>query len=157
MSGRAEVEDAFDRLVAEGRDRLSRPLLPLVTTAFVGGVDVGIGVLIFLVVKAQTRTGSWRRWPSPSGRRSVAGAQRVVHRELPGPGRRGRRPSGHVTRLLGCGWSSLAANLIGGIAMAAMIVTALPRLRATAVEAGAHYADSESPRNRSSSRYWLVW
>ena len=55
--GEPEVEDAFDRLVAEGRDRLSRPLLPLVTTAFVGGVDVGIGVLIFLVVKAQTQNG----------------------------------------------------------------------------------------------------
>jgi hypothetical protein len=62
-----EVEDAFDRLVAEGRDRLARPMLPLLTTAFVGGIDVGIGVLIYLVVKQETGTVCSPRWPLRSG------------------------------------------------------------------------------------------
>jgi len=45
-STREEPEDAFDRLVTEGQDRLTRPLL---NTAF--------GVLIYLVVKAETGNG----------------------------------------------------------------------------------------------------
>src|SRR6202012_4332721 len=49
-----EVEEAFDRLVSEGRDRLARPLLPLAATGFVGGLHVGVGVLAFLVVDHQT-------------------------------------------------------------------------------------------------------
>ena len=43
-----EVEEAFDRLVSEGSNRLARPLVPLLATGFVGGIDVGVGVLAFL-------------------------------------------------------------------------------------------------------------
>jgi formate-nitrite transporter family protein len=49
-----EIEEAFDRLVQEGDDRLSRPLLPLLATGFLGGVDVGVGVLAYLVVRHET-------------------------------------------------------------------------------------------------------
>src|SRR6195952_4691743 len=50
----AEVEEAFDRLVNEGTDRLRRPLLPLLATGFLGGVDVGVGVIAYLVVRNET-------------------------------------------------------------------------------------------------------
>ncbi|WP_255449038.1 formate/nitrite transporter family protein [Cellulomonas sp. JZ18] len=49
-----EIEDAFDRLVEEGEDRLSRPWLPLVSTGLLGGIDVGTGALAYLVVLEQT-------------------------------------------------------------------------------------------------------
>src|ERR1700710_2456507 len=49
-----ELEETFDRLVDEGHDRLDRPLLPLVATGFLGGLDVGVGVLMYLVVDAKT-------------------------------------------------------------------------------------------------------
>ena len=49
-----EMDDAFDRLVSEGRTRLARPWLLLATTGLVGGIDVGTGVLAYLVVKNQT-------------------------------------------------------------------------------------------------------
>jgi formate/nitrite transporter FocA (FNT family) len=49
-----EVEEAFDRLVSEGSNRLARPLVPLLATGFVGGIDVGIGVLVYLVVDHDT-------------------------------------------------------------------------------------------------------
>src|SRR6202020_363547 len=49
-----EVEEAFDRLVSEGSDRLARPLVPLVATGFMGGIDVGVGVLASLVVDHET-------------------------------------------------------------------------------------------------------
>jgi formate/nitrite transporter FocA (FNT family) len=140
--GEPEVEDAFDRLVAEGRDRLSRPLLPLVTTAFVGGVDVGIGVLIFLVVKAQTQNGLLAAMAFTVGFVALLLARSELFTEnflVPVTAVVAR--AGTVTRLLRLWVVSLAANLIGGLAMAAMIVTALPDVRATAVETGAHYAE----------------
>ena len=46
-----ELELAYERLVAESHGRLDRPLL---ATGFLGGVDVGVGVLIYLVVEAET-------------------------------------------------------------------------------------------------------
>ncbi|GIG28157.1 hypothetical protein Cma02nite_07570 [Cellulomonas marina] len=49
-----EVEDAFDRLVDEGEDRLARPWWPLVSTGILGGIDIGTGVLAYLVVLAAT-------------------------------------------------------------------------------------------------------
>src|SRR3546814_7801389 len=39
-----EEEEAYDRLVDEGHERLSRPLLPLLATGLLGGIDVGVGV-----------------------------------------------------------------------------------------------------------------
>ena len=47
-----ELEETYDRLIEEGHERLDRPLLPLLATGFLGGIDVGVGVLMFLVVKA---------------------------------------------------------------------------------------------------------
>ena len=49
-----EVEEAFDRLASEGSNRLARPLVPLLATGFVGGIDVGAGVLAYLVVGHET-------------------------------------------------------------------------------------------------------
>lgn len=49
-----EIEEAYDRLVSEGEERLGRPFLPLVATGLLGGIDVGAGVLIYLVVKKDT-------------------------------------------------------------------------------------------------------
>lgn len=52
--GEPEVEEAFDRLVSEGSDRLARPLLPLLATGFLGGIDIGVGILASLVVDEKT-------------------------------------------------------------------------------------------------------
>ena len=49
-----ELEDAFDRLVDEGEVRLKRSTLALLTTGILGGLDVGIGVLAYLVVEHLT-------------------------------------------------------------------------------------------------------
>src|SRR3546814_10363820 len=47
-----EEEEAYDRIVDEGHERLSRPLLPLLATGLLGGIDAGVGVLSYLVVLA---------------------------------------------------------------------------------------------------------
>ena len=49
-----EIEDAFDRLVDEGEVRLARPVLALLSTGLLGGIDIGAGVLAYLLVDAST-------------------------------------------------------------------------------------------------------
>lgn len=136
-----EIEDAFDRLVSEGRDRLSRPLLPLLTTAFVGGLDVGIGVLIYLVVRAETGNALLAAAVFPIGFVALLLARSELFTEnflVPVTAVVARE--GSVAELVRLWVLSLAANLVGGFVMAAMIAVALPDVRATAVETGSHYA-----------------
>jgi formate/nitrite transporter FocA (FNT family) len=136
-----EVEDAFDRLVSEGQDRLTRPLLPLLTTAFVGGIDVGLGVLIFLVVKSETGNGLLAAAAFTIGFVTLLLARSELFTEnflVPVIAVVARE--GTIGQLLRLWVLSLTANLVAGFGMAAMIVVALPRLDATAVETGSHYA-----------------
>jgi formate/nitrite transporter FocA (FNT family) len=137
-----EVEDAFDRLVSAGQDRLGRPLLPLLTTAFVGGIDVGIGVLVYLVVKAETGSSLVAALSFPIGFVALLLARSELFTEnflVPVTAAvAGKGTPGQLLRL----WTlSLAANLVGGLVMAVMIVIALPDVHDTAVQTGAHYAE----------------
>src|SRR5690242_18775093 len=45
-----ELDDAFDRLVDEGTVRLARPWPSLLVTGLLGGIDIGTGVLAYLLV-----------------------------------------------------------------------------------------------------------
>src|SRR5947209_14701563 len=51
-----ELEEAFERLVDEGEVRLRRPILALLSTGVLGGIDVGTGVLAYLLVKQATHS-----------------------------------------------------------------------------------------------------
>jgi formate/nitrite transporter FocA (FNT family) len=132
-----EVEDAFDRLVDAGQGRLTRPLLPLLSTAFVGGIDVGIGVLVYLVVKAETGSSLLAALSFPVGFVALLLNRNELFTEnflVPVTATvAGKGTLGQLLRL----WTlSLAANLIGGLVMAVMIVVALPDVRDTAVQTG---------------------
>jgi formate/nitrite transporter FocA (FNT family) len=136
-----EIEEAFDRLVNEGEDRLSRPLLPLLATGFLGGVDVGVGVLAYLVVKHETGDSLLAALAFTIGFVALLMARSELFTEnflVPVIAVvAGRRSIVELARL----WLvTLAMNLAGGFVLAAMIVVALPDVRPTAVEAGSHYA-----------------
>jgi formate/nitrite transporter FocA (FNT family) len=136
-----EVEEAFDRLVSEGSDRLARPLVPLLVTGFVGGIDVGVGVLAYLVVDRETGQPLLAAAAFPVGFIALLLARSELFTEnflVPVTARIAGR--GSWPRLVRLWLVTLAANLAGGIVMAAMIVYARPDLRATAAEAGRHYA-----------------
>jgi len=135
------VEEAFDRLVSEGSDRLARPLVPLLATGFVGGIDVGVGVLAFLVVDHETGQPLLAAAAFPVGFIALLLARSELFTEnflVPVTARiAGRGSWWQLVRL----WLvTLAANLAGGIVMAALIINARPELRATAAELGRHYA-----------------
>jgi formate/nitrite transporter FocA (FNT family) len=136
-----EIEEAFDRLVAEGDDRLSRPLLPLLATGFLGGVDVGVGVLAYLVVKHETGNSLLAALAFTIGFVALLMARSELFTEnflVPVTAVVAGR--GSITQLARLWGVTLTLNLAGGFVMAGMIVVGLPDVRPTAVEAGAHYA-----------------
>jgi formate-nitrite transporter family protein len=139
--GEPEVEEAFDRLLAEGKDRLARPLIPLVATGLLGGVDVGVGVLAYLVVEQKTHQQLLAAAAFTIGFIALLLARSELFTEnflVPVTA----LVAGHGSWYkLGRLWLvTLVANLAGGLAMAGMIVVSQPDLRVTAAETGRHYA-----------------
>jgi formate/nitrite transporter FocA (FNT family) len=136
------VEEAFNRLVAEGEVRLARPSLALVSTGLLGGIDIGTGVLAYLIVDAKTHDVVLSGIAFSLGFVALLLARSELFTEnflVP-----------VLTVVAGkAGWLSLtrlwtltlAANLAGGWVITWLIVTARPDLKATAVEVGTHYAD----------------
>jgi formate-nitrite transporter family protein len=139
--GEPEVEEAFDRLLSEGTDRLSRPVLPLLATGLLGGIDVGVGVLACLVVDHATRQPLLGALAFTVGFIALLLARSELFTEnflVPVTARAAGRGTWFQ---LGRLWLvTLAANLVGGLMMAAMIVSAEPSLGATAAGLGRHYA-----------------
>lgn len=136
-----EVEEAFDRLVAEGQERLTRPLLPLVATGFLGGVDVGVGVLIYLVVKSETGSSLLAGMAFTIGFVALLMARSELFTEnflVPVTAVVARQ--GTLLELIRLWVVTLVVNLFAGFLMAGMIYVALPEVRTTAMSAGTHYA-----------------
>jgi formate/nitrite transporter FocA (FNT family) len=136
-----ELEETFDRLVDEGHERLDRPLLPLVATGFLGGVDVGVGVLMYLVVDAKTDNPLLASLAFTVGFVALLLANSELFTEnFLVPVISVVAKVGTVPQLVRLWGVTLMANLVAGFAMAGMIVVALPDVHDAAVRAGSHYA-----------------
>ncbi len=137
-----EVEEAFDRLVGQGRERLVRPLLPLVATGLLGGIDVGVGVLAYLVVEHETGNALLGALAFTVGFVALlmAGSELFTENFLV-PVVAVVAQDGTILQLLRLWIVSLAANLLTGLGMAAMTIYALPDVQDTAIASGAHYAE----------------
>ncbi len=136
-----EIEDAFERLVTEGETRLTRPMLPLMATGLLGGIDVSVGVLMYLLVKHETGNSLLAALAFTVGFVALLLARSELFTEnflVPVTAVAARH--GSVGQLLRLWAVSLAANLAGGFLMAGMIIAALPQLRSTAAESGSHFA-----------------
>ena len=139
--GEPEVEQAFDRLISEGSDRLSRPLLPLLATGLLGGIDVGVGVLAYLVVDHETGQPLLAAVAFTIGFIALLLARSELFTEnFLVPVTAAAAGHGSWLQLARLWLVTLAANLAGGLLMAEMIATALPELRPTAARLGHHYA-----------------
>ena len=142
----AEVEQTFERTVAEGRERLTRRWGPLIATGLVGGTDVALGVLAYLLV----------RWAAGPGEIShlAAGlafsigfiALTLARSELftenflvPVITVVTRQAT--VRSLLRLWWVTAAANLVSGWLITGLIMAGFPQLGHVATEAGAVYVD----------------
>jgi formate/nitrite transporter FocA (FNT family) len=136
-----EVEEALNRLVSEGSNRLDRPLVPLLATGFVGGIDVGVGVLAYLVVYHETGQPMLAAVAFPIGFIALLLVRSELFTEnflVPVTAR--IAGSGSWPQLVRLWLVTLAANLVGGLVMAGLIAVALPDLRSVAATLGHHYA-----------------
>jgi len=137
-----ELEEAFDRLVSEGQERLSRPLLPLVSTGLLGGVDVSLGILIYLVVETETGQPLLASLAFTVGFIALLMARSELFTEnFLVPVMAVVAKEGTVRELVRLWLLTLLLNLVAGFGMAWMMVVALPDIQPAAVESGAHYAE----------------
>ena len=87
------LEEAFDRQVREGTQRLGRPWREVLVTGFFGGTEVAVGVLALVAVVHETRqpvdAGAASRSPSASSR-CCWGRSELFTEGLPHPGADGR-------------------------------------------------------------------
>jgi formate/nitrite transporter FocA (FNT family) len=140
-----EVEETFERTIAEGRRRLSRPWGPLIATGVVGGTDVATGVLAFLLVR--NAAGNSEASHLLAGLAFSIGliALTLARSELFTENflvpvitvvvRQARPVS--LVRL----WTvTLVANLVAGWLITGLIMAGFPKLRQVAVRSGADYA-----------------
>ncbi len=137
-----ELEEAFDRLVEEGQERLERPLLALVSTGLLGGIDVGFGVLAYLVVKEHTGDTLLAGLAFSIGFVALLLARSELFTEnflVPVTAVVAR--SGTLVGLARLWVVTLVANLVGGALIMWILLVARPDLDTTAVEVGTHYAE----------------
>lgn len=137
-----EIEEAFDRLVDEGNERLERPLSALLSTGLLGGVDVGFGVLAFLVVKENTGDTVLAGIAFSIGFVALLLARSELFTEnfmVPVVAVVARK--GTVTQLGRLWGVTFVTNMIGGALIMFIVVTALPDLDETVIEVGTHYAE----------------
>lgn len=137
-----ELNSAFQRSVDEGEVRLSRSWPQLLATGFVGGLDLGIGVMALLVVEHATGSKTLGALAFSIGFIALTLARSELFTEnffVPVAATVARKATvGALLRLWG---GTFAANLAAGWLVTWLIVAALPELRATAVEVGTHYAE----------------
>jgi formate/nitrite transporter FocA (FNT family) len=136
-----ELEEAFDRLVDEGHTRLDRPLLPLLATGFLGGVDVAVGVLAYLVVETETENRLLAALAFTIGFVALLLAKSELFTEnFLVPVISVVAKVGTLSQLVRLWAVTLGANLVAGFAMSGLIVVAMPDVHDAAVKAGSHYA-----------------
>lgn len=137
-----DLEEAFDRLVHEGETRLGRPWLPLLATGLLGGIDVGTGVLAYLVVRHETGNDLLAALAFTVGFVALLLARSELFTEnFLVPVVTVVADRGGVVSLVRLWAVALAMNLAGGWVMALLIIAALPDLKGTARDAGTHYAE----------------
>ncbi|HET9058865.1 MAG TPA: formate/nitrite transporter family protein [Acidimicrobiales bacterium] len=135
-----EVEDAFLRVVDEGRRRMSRRWTSLLATGAVGGIDVGSGVLGLLLVEAATGSKLLGGVAFSIGFIALTLARSELFTEnflIPVSTVIARQAR---TRMLLRLWAgTLITNLLAGWLFTWLIMRGFPSLSRTAVQAGYHY------------------
>ena len=137
-----EVEEAFLRVVDEGRRRMSRRVAPLLATGVVGGIDVGTGVMGLLFVESKTGDKLLGGLAFSFGFVVLALARSELFTEdflIPVSTVIARQARLRMLFRLWAG--TLVANLVGGWVFCWFIIQGFPSVHRTAIEAGASYVD----------------
>ncbi|MGW0160186.1 formate/nitrite transporter family protein [Mycobacterium sp. NPDC003323] len=138
-----ELEDAFNRMVDEGTQRLHRSWREVLITGFFGGTEVAMGVLAYLAVLHATGDHLLAGLAFSIGFLALLLGRSELFTEgflIPITTVAAKRASpAQLARL----WSgTLLANLAGGWVLMWLIMQAFPKLRAQTVESAAHYINA---------------
>jgi formate-nitrite transporter family protein len=136
-----ELERAFDRLVAEGEQRLSRPWRVVLATGFVGGAEISLGVLALVAVVAATGSQLLGGLAFSIGFLALLLGRSELFTEgflVPITTAVAKHATwGQVGRL----WSgTLLANLVGGWVLMWLVAGAYPGLHDQLVTSAEHFA-----------------
>lgn len=135
------LEESIDRQLVEGTQRLSRPWREVLVTGFVGGAEVGIGVLAFLAVLHETGSHLLAGIAFSVGFIALLLGRSELFTEgflVPVVTVAAKRAT--VRQLVKLWSGTLVANLAGGWVVMWLIVLAFPDYHPDLVEAGAHFA-----------------
>src|SRR4051812_48044853 len=125
-----QVEEAFERGVAEGAHRLDRSIASLLATGLVGGLDLGVGVFAMLIVRQETGSKLLGALAFGLGfvALTLAGSELFTENFLiPITAVITIRRHGPM-RLVRLWIGTLVANVIAGFAMMFAVITAYPGL-----------------------------
>jgi formate-nitrite transporter family protein len=144
-----ELEDAFNRMIGEGTQRLHRPWREVLTTGFFGGTEVALGVLAYLSVLSATHNPLLAGLAFSVGFLALLLGRSELFTEgflVPVTTVVAKRAS--VGQLLKLWSGTLLANLAGGWLIMWLIMTGFPKLRAQTIESARHFV--EAPLNAES-------
>lgn len=137
------LENAFERLLSEGAQRLHRTWREVLATGFFGGLEVGFGVLALLAVYEETGSHLLAGVAFSIGFLALQLGRSELFTEgflLPVTAVVSERASWQQLLKL---WSgTLVANLAGGYVFMLMAMAAFPRLHEVVVESGTHFAEA---------------
>ena len=137
-----QLQSAFRQSVEDGRIRLSRSWPNLLSTGFVGGIDIGMGILALLVVEAET--GSRVLGALAFGIGFVAlmlGRSELFTENFLVPVATVVSRQSSLRSLVRLWGGTAVANLVGGFLVTSLIMGALPRLESTAIHTARFYPD----------------
>lgn len=135
-----DENDTFDRIVREGAQRLGRSWLQLTVTGFLGGFDIGVGVIALLLVEDYTHNTLLAGLAFSAGFIALSLARSELFTEnFMVPVVAVVAKAGTPRALAQLWVSTLVMNLIGGWVLAAIVVAAFPDLRNTANTTAAPY------------------
>ena len=134
------LEQAFDRTVEEGEQRLSRPWAGLLTTGFFGGTEIALGVLALLAVLEATGSQLLAGLAFSIGFLALLLGRSELFTEgflVPVTTVVAKRAT---VRQLGRFWvATLAANLVGGWIIMWLVMGGYPDLHAQTIESASHF------------------
>ncbi|GAC1312367.1 MAG: formate/nitrite transporter family protein [Acidimicrobiales bacterium] len=134
------ISPVFDRTVEEGVRRLNRTWPGLLATGWVGGMDVGIGVLALALVKEKTGSDVLAALAFGIGFIALTLAQSELFTEnflVPIAALVAGR--GRIRELVKLWVGTLVMNLVGGWVIMGIVTVGLPKLDKTVVDLGQHF------------------
>ncbi|MGY4709446.1 formate/nitrite transporter family protein [Mycolicibacterium sp. CBM1] len=135
-----ELEEAFNRMIDEGSQRLHRTWREVLVTGFFGGTEVAMGVLAYLTVLHETHNQLLAGVAFSIGFLALLLGRSELFTEgflVPVTTVVAKRAS--IAQLGKLWGGTLVGNLVGGWVIMWLIITAFPKLREQTIESAQHF------------------